>query len=90
MRRRAFDDIDHRGAPSWALAVMSKKTISSAALVIVTNGQFHRIADIAQTTVLSPAKLHASRHFSIVNIEAGNYAFGQHKFYKYRNESGIR
>jgi hypothetical protein len=48
------------------------------ALIIVANGEFHRVADIAQAPFFRATELDAAGDFTIVNVEAGYDAFCQH------------
>jgi hypothetical protein len=59
-----------------ALAVMSKKNHLVSTLLIISDGQLDRVADVAQATLLRTAKLHPACHGAIVHIKAGNHSFG--------------
>ena len=77
LRGGPFDHVDHRRAAVRARGDVEKDHFVRA-LVVVAERQFHRIADVAQPAFLGAAELHAARHFSIMNIEAGNDAFREH------------
>src|SRR5439155_1692494 len=47
-------------------------------LIVVALRERDGIADIAQPALLRAAKLHTARDFSIVDIEAGDDALGEH------------
>ena len=61
-----------------AVAVMSKKTISVRALVVVAQGQFHGVADIAQAALFGHAELDTARDMAVVDVEARDDTFGNH------------
>ena len=50
------------------------------ALFIVTDGELHRITDIAQFTGLGTPKLHTAGDMTAVNVKARNDSPGQHYF----------
>ena len=58
--------------PSW-LALMSRKTSSSAPVVLVAARDLDRIAGVAQVEEVDPLDDPAA-----VDVETGNDAFGQH------------
>jgi hypothetical protein len=47
-------------------------------LLVVTDGQRNRVADIAQFTGFGPAELHAAGDVPVMNIQAWDYALCQH------------
>jgi hypothetical protein len=47
-------------------------------LLIISDSQLDRVADVAQATLLRTAKLHPACYGAIVHIQAGNHSFGQH------------
>ncbi len=48
------------------------------ALIVVAQGELHWVAYIAEPAFLGAPKLHAASDFSIMHVEAGDYAFCQH------------
>ena len=74
----ALDHIDHRGAAVSAGGDVEEYHLVRA-LVVVTHGELHRVADIAQSALFGAAKLHAARDLSVVNVQAGNDAFREHE-----------
>jgi len=77
LRGGALDDVDHRGAAMRAGGDVEENHLVRA-LVIVTQGQLHGIADIAQPALLGAAELDAAGDFSVMNVETGNDTFCQH------------
>ena len=75
----ALDHVDHRGASMGAGGDV-KKDHFVRALIVVADGEFHGIADVAQATFLGATKLDTPGDLSGVNIKTGNNAFGQHEF----------
>src|SRR5207249_3845384 len=69
--------IDHTGAALCGGCDIEKDHFIRA-LLIVTNGQFHRIAHITQLPGFGLAELHASRDVSSVHIQTGNDSSRQH------------
>ena len=48
------------------------------ALLVVAEGEFHRVADVAQFARLGLAELDAARDLAVVNVETRNDSFGNH------------
>jgi hypothetical protein len=59
-----------------------KKYHFVGALLVVPEGEFHGVADVAEFTGLGFAKLDAARDLAGVNIEARNDSFGNHTIIK--------
>jgi hypothetical protein len=74
----AFDHIDDRRAVVGAGGYVEEYHLVRA-LVIVAHGEFHGIADVAQTAFFSATELHAARHVAAVDIEARDDSFRKHR-----------
>jgi hypothetical protein len=48
------------------------------ALLVVAEGEFHRVADIAQAALFGDAELDAARDLAGVDVKAWDDAFGNH------------
>jgi hypothetical protein len=48
------------------------------ALFVIAQGEFHRVADVAQFARLGLAKLNAAGDFAVMNIETWNDTFCNH------------
>ena len=75
--RGPLDHIDHRG-PSMRAGGDIEENHFIRALLVIAEGQFDGVADVAQFAGLGPAELHAAGNFAVMDIEAGNDTFGQH------------
>ena len=74
----AFDDINYRVAALGAGGDIEEDHFVGA-LFVVADGEFDGIADDAEATVFGAAELDASSDFTVVDIEAGNDAFSEHR-----------
>ena len=61
----AFDDVDHRGAAVGAGGDVEENHFVRA-LLVVAEGEFDGVADIAQAALLGAAKLDAARDLAVV------------------------
>ena len=77
MIRGALDDRDH-ALPAFGAGGDVKENHFVRALIVVTDGQFDRIAHIAKFPGLRFAELHTTSDLAIVDIKTGNNAFRQH------------
>ena len=75
--RRALDHVDDRFASLGGSGDVEEDEFVRA-LVVVADGQLDRIADIAQAVVLRPAELLAAGDAAVMDVEAGDDAFGEH------------
>src|SRR4051812_34891863 len=73
----AADDIDHGSAPMGAGGDVEEDHLIGA-LFIVANGEFHRVSDFPQASLLGATKLNSAGHFPVVNVETGNDTFCEH------------
>ncbi len=74
----AFDDIDHRVAALGTGGDIEEDHFIGA-LFVVADGEFDRVADDAEATVFGAAELDTASDFTVVDIEAGNDAFREHR-----------
>ena len=74
---RTFDDIDHGGT-----AMRTGRNVEEnhfvRALLIVTHGQFHGVADIAQLARLGLAELDAAGDMAAMDVQARDNTFCNH------------
>ena len=77
MVRRALNDVDDRFPPFGRGGDVEKDEFIRA-LVIVADGQLNGIAHVAQAVLLRPAKLPAAGDPSVMDVETGDDAFGEH------------
>jgi hypothetical protein len=74
----AFDDIDHRVAALGAGGDIEEDHFIGA-LFVVADGEFDGVADDAEAPFFGAAELDAASDFTVVDIEAGNDAFREHR-----------
>jgi hypothetical protein len=56
-----------------------KKNQFIRALIVISDGQFDRVADIAQFARFSLTELHAARDVPSMHIQTRNNALGEHR-----------
>ncbi len=81
----AFDHVDHRGAAMRGGGDVEEHHFIRA-LLVVAQGQFHRVAHVAEFARFGFAELDAAGDVAAMDIEAGNDAAGEHSVVK-RNSS---
>ena len=79
----ALNDVDHRGAAMRAGGDVEENHFVRA-LLVVAQGQFHGVADIAQFARLGFAELDAARDVAVMDVEARNDTFCNHATIKSR------
>src|SRR6185503_8158054 len=75
--RRALDDV-HDGRPAMGAGRDVEKDHLIGPLFVVTDGQFHGVADVAKPAGLGASELHAAGHLPGVDIKTRNDATGEH------------
>ena len=76
--RGAFDDIHHRGAAMGAGGDVEENHFVRA-LVVVADGEFDRVADVAQFARFGFAELDAARDLAVMDVETRNDTFCDHR-----------
>ena len=73
----ALDHLDHRAASVRGGGDIEEDHFVRA-LLVVAEGEFHGVADVAQAALFGDAELDAARDLAGVDIEAGNDTFRNH------------
>ena len=73
----ALDDLDHGGAAMRAGGDVEEDHFVGA-LLVVAEGQFDGVADVAQFAGFGLAELDAAGDFAVMHIQTRNNAFCQH------------
>ena len=76
---RALDDL-HDRAPFLGAGGNVEENHLIGALLVVTDGEFHRVADITQPAGFRASELHAARNLAVMNVQAGNDPSGEHRW----------
>src|ERR1039458_2358425 len=74
----AWDAVHHRRAAVGGGGDVEEHHFIRA-LFVVTQCEFHRVADVAQFARFGLAELDAARDFAVMHVEARNDSFGDHR-----------
>lgn len=86
---RAFDDI-HHGATTVGGGGDIEENHFIGPLLIVAEGEFHRVADIAEAAFFGHAELDTAGDLAVVNVQAGNDTFCDHTHIKRLSALGLK
>jgi hypothetical protein len=73
----ALDHLDHRAATVRGGGDVEENHFVRT-LLVVAQGEFHRVANIAQAALFGHAELDAARDLAVMDVEARNDTFCNH------------